>query len=81
MTVATTYVERMALIAKLAKKHNLRTERLRAIDHKEQVRGLMTIPEEGDNINHYTAKDAARYANEFYGETYRETVKFDNDWD
>lgn len=25
--------------------------------------------------------DASKYANEYYGETYRGTVRFDNDWD
>lgn len=25
--------------------------------------------------------DAPRYAAEYYGEVYRETTKFDNDWD
>jgi len=28
---------------------------------------------------HYT--DAPKYANEYYGEVYRETTRFDNDWD
>jgi len=25
--------------------------------------------------------DASKYADEYYGDTYRETVKYDNDWD
>ena len=33
---------------------------------------------DGENINHYT--DASKYANEYYGETMRETTRFDNDW-
>lgn len=24
--------------------------------------------------------DASKYANQYYGETYRETTRFDNDW-
>jgi hypothetical protein len=28
---------------------------------------------------HYT--DASKYAKKYYGETYRETTRFDNDWD
>jgi len=28
---------------------------------------------------HYT--DAPRYANEYYGDVYRATTRFDNDWD
>jgi len=25
--------------------------------------------------------DASKYANKYYGETFRETTRFDNDWD
>ena len=25
--------------------------------------------------------DASKYADKYYGETYRETTRFDNDWD
>ena len=31
-----------------------------------------------ENYNQWT--DASKYANEYYGETYRATTKFDNDW-
>ncbi len=31
-----------------------------------------------ENINHWT--DGNKYANEFYGETMRETQKWDNEW-
>jgi len=30
--------------------------------------------------NHNQWTDASKYANEYYGETMRETTKFDNDW-
>ena len=30
--------------------------------------------------NHNQWTDASSYANEYYGDTYRETTKFDNDW-
>jgi polynucleotide 5'-kinase involved in rRNA processing len=30
--------------------------------------------------NHNQWTDASKYANEYYGETYRATTKFDNDW-
>ena len=31
--------------------------------------------------NHNAWTDASRYAEEYYGETMRETTRFDNDWD
>ena len=33
---------------------------------------------DSDNINAWT--DASKYADQYYGETMRETTKFDNDW-
>ena len=31
--------------------------------------------------NHNAWTDASKYADQYYGETMRETLKFDNDWD
>jgi hypothetical protein len=31
-----------------------------------------------DDDVHYT--DASKYANEYYGDTYRSTTRYDNDW-
>lgn len=31
-----------------------------------------------DESMHYT--DASKYADKYYGETFRETTRFDNDW-
>jgi hypothetical protein len=31
--------------------------------------------------NHNLWTDASKYADQYYGETMRETLKFDNDWD
>jgi len=33
----------------------------------------------GENI--YSYNDESKYADEYYGETMRETIKLDNDWD
>ena len=35
--------------------------------------------ERTENWNHWT--DASSYANEYYGETFRNTTRYDNDWD
>ena len=35
--------------------------------------------ERTENWNHWT--DASSYANEYYGDTMRNTTRYDNDWD
>jgi len=46
----------------------------------DRERRLMADCEPRDeNWNHWT--DASSYANEYYGETMRNTTRFDNDWD
>lgn len=86
MTVATTYEERMALIASIAPKYNKRAAMRRSVKASgeralnvanKKERGF-TIPEENDNIYAYT--DASKYAKEYYGETLYETTRYDNDW-
>lgn len=37
------------------------------------------IKNDYDNVHHWT--DASKYADEYYGETMRETTRYDNDWD
>ena len=37
------------------------------------------IKNDYENVHHWT--DASKYADEYYGETMRETTRFDNDWD
>lgn len=47
--------------------------------HKQRVaRRTENSPLRNEDF-YYT--DASKYANEYYGETYRETTRFDNDWD
>lgn len=78
MKTATTYEDRIALIAKLAPKHNRRANMQRATNNYR--REFIDIPEI-TNIYEYT--DASKYAEEHYGETYRETIQFDefNEWE
>jgi hypothetical protein len=85
--IATTYDERMALIAELAQKYNKRTNmrnavkasntRARKAAQTKVKRDFMDIPTES-NIYQYT--DSSKYAKEYYGETMYETTRFDNDW-
>lgn len=37
------------------------------------------VVDETKNINRYT--DESKYADTYYGETFRSTTQFDNDWD
>ena len=41
-------------------------------------REFVKVPNDKVNINHWT--DASKYADEYYGETMRETTRFDNEW-
>lgn len=84
MTIATTYDERMALIASLAPKYNRLAAAKRSANAAQKLarrktRGFMEVPGEGENQNHYT--DASKYAKEYYGETMYETTRHDTDWD
>jgi hypothetical protein len=84
-TVAKTYDERMALIKAVAE----RRKKMAMIKAKSKIvlekapkakRSFMNIPDEdaSKNPNYYT--DEAKYANQYYGETFRQTTKYDNDW-
>lgn len=44
----------------------------------KRVSNVVREPVQGENINYWT--DASQYADEYYGETYRATTKYDNDW-
>ena len=76
MTIATTPEERMALIRKTAEKFNKKVKRNRRVLKDETP--VFDRSGDDNNINHWT--DAKSYANEYYGEVFRATTKFDNDW-
>lgn len=93
MKYATTRSERLALIKEIAE----RKKKLAAIKKKSSntallvkassvpARTFMDTPDDSSkNPNYYT--DASKYAGEYYGETFRETTKFDSpfsngDWE
>ena len=91
MTVATNYDDRIALIKKIAeqKKHEdarkkrmakVRSQSTKVMKQAKKVkRDFMQIPAEGENMYQWT--DASKYAKEYYGETYYQTTRYDNDWD
>lgn len=85
MKIATTQAERIALIREIAERKN----KMKQIRAKGQTfmaktpkmnRKFMEVPEEdvSKNPNYWT--DAPKYAEQYYGETYRATTQYDNDW-
>ncbi|REK51913.1 MAG: hypothetical protein DWQ49_13910 [Bacteroidetes bacterium] len=87
MEIAKTSAERLALIKKVhARRQKLQAVKAKTAKVRDYTQPLkkskdlsdMPLPRE-TNIYAYT--DASKYANEYYGETMRETTRFDNDWD
>lgn len=84
--------ERLILIKFYAEKANkakrkkaLKAKSVKAmVAAKKPTRARKTVEElfgevdESVNINAWT--DASKYADEYYGETYRETTRFDDEW-
>ena len=72
-----TQAERIAVIRehrqKFTKKLN-RNQRVR----KTETKSLDPYYNQ-ENINHWT--DASKYAEEHYGDVFRQTTRYDNDWD
>ena len=69
---------RLKLIKKVGKKFNKKLKRNQRIKRTE-TSYLDRYASDNKNINHYT--DASRYAEEYYGDRYRQTTSLDHDWD
>lgn len=68
--------QRLAVIRKHSKKFTkklVRNQRVRKTETESY--------EKYDNGNIYAWTDAPQYAEKYYGQTYRDTTRFDNDWD
>lgn len=71
---------RLNLIKKIAERRKTLSKvktKTRAIKAPKVDRSFMDVPKE---TNIYAWTDAPKYAEEYYGEVYRETTRFDNDW-
>lgn len=85
--IATTQSERLALIKKIAERRakmdriNSQSKETVRKARKSTKRGFMSVPGEdtSKNPNYYT--DDRRYAKEYYGDTFYETTRYDNEWD
>ena len=71
--------ERLALIRKAAKKFQKKQNRQSRVKRTENSQYMNIVRNEFDNINHYT--DDSRYADQYYGDTFRNTTRYDNEWD
>ena len=71
--------ERIAMIRKAAKKFERKQTRQAAVRRTQNNPYDHIVKNENDNI--YAWTDESRYANEYYGESYRNTTRYDNDWD
>ena len=69
--------ERLAVIREHAEKFNKKLKRNQRVRKTETV--SLDKYTDQENINHWT--DASQYANQYYGDVYRETTRYDNDWD
>jgi hypothetical protein len=82
MKVATTYDERIALIKEIAERKKkmtkLRKKSSRVLKSVQPKKKEIEIPKES-NIYQWT--DASKYAKQYYGDTFYETTRYDNDWD
>lgn len=67
-----TTAERMAMIREAAKKFAAKQTRQARIDRQDKL-----VKENADE-RYWT--DAPKYAEKYYGETFRATTRFDNDW-
>jgi ribonuclease HI len=89
MTIAVTYEERIALIKRIAERKKtlakVKTKSRSVFDvmdkyeDTEKRNAKFVEEDKSKNDNHWT--DAPKYANQYYGEVYRETTRFDNDWE
>lgn len=83
-----TTAERMALIRLTAQKFKAKQKVQAKFQRdegpnrpKKDVAEIDKIDEQRFNRDERLWTDASKYADEYYGETFRQTTRFDNDWD
>jgi len=72
-----TRAERIAVIREHAQKFTKKLNRNQRV-RKTETKSLDPYYNQ-ENINHWT--DASKYAEEYYGDVFRQTTRYDNDWD
>lgn len=83
-----TTAERMALIREAAQKFKAKQKVLAKFKRDENTSKKKKNASEIDKLDEEQIdrderhwNDAAKYANEYYGDAFRATTRFDNDWD
>lgn len=85
MKIATSHSERIALIREIAE----RKKKMKMIKAEAQTvfrkapkvsHKMMDVADEDTSKNPNYWTDASKYANQYYGETFRATTQYDNDW-
>ena len=79
-----TKAERMAMIRNAAKKFQAKQTRAARFTRVERASDISREVEKKTQEKQQSEiywTDGSQYANQYYGETYRETTRFDNDWD
>ena len=75
-----TTADRMALIRQAHEKFKAKMKVQAKFEREERVVKVAEIDKKFERDERLW-NDAPQYANQYYGETYRETTRFDNDWD
>ncbi len=75
-----TTAERMALIRQAAEKFKAKQKVQAKFKREESTQKVHELDKHFERDERQW-NDASKYANQYYGETFRETTRFDNDWD
>jgi hypothetical protein len=75
-----TTAERMALIRQAAEKFKAKQKVQAKFKREEKTEKVHELDKHFERDERHW-NDAPRYANDYYGEVYRQTTRFDNDWD
>lgn len=75
-----TTAERMALIRQAAEKFKAKQKVQAKFKRDESTQKVHELDKHFERDERQW-NDASKYANQYYGETFRETTRFDNDWD
>jgi hypothetical protein len=75
-----TTAERMALIREAAQKFKAKQKVQAKFKRDESTQKVHELDKHFERDERLW-NDAPRYAKDYYGEVYRETTRFDNDWD
>ena len=77
-SVAEKQKRQKSFVSKMNTKSSVAEGNVQATKFVRKTAKIAGVKNDQMNINQYT--DASKYADQYYGETMRETTKYDNDW-